>query len=169
MPSESLSTANYTAVINDLREKRAEIDRRGAEIDRAIALLETMVCGEAADIGPLRAPLVQEDQSVPGDAPDDDKAASPLLAANIGLGEACLHVLRETKGSLSTREVTTTLEQSGYQFGTKNPVNNVWSSLNYRAKQARDVVRIGKLWRYAPRGEKDPRSDAEMNGVGQHL
>src|SRR5690242_9247613 len=160
MPGDSLSTANYSAVIKDLRAKRAEIDR-------AIALLETIAPADADSARGEPANAQPVEPAVMGGEEPIRSAKKPRRAppAVNGLGEACVRILREAKRSLSTREVTTLVEQSGFQLSTKNPINNVWSALNYLAKLDREVARNGKLWRFVPTFEKGATTaSAEMNG-----
>jgi hypothetical protein len=145
MSTETISTANYAAVIADLRAKRAELDR-------TISMLEAM------------ANLPQSSQSVTlTHARTSDVFTGPIIGttsmpdhvgsgtgSNNGIGEAVANILKAHPGrALSTREVTDLLLQSGFPQQTENPINNVWSALSHRSKVKKDVIREGKNWRFA--------------------
>lgn len=148
MPSESLSTANYAAVIKDLRAKRDELNR-------TIAMLEAMANIPATQ---AQAPAVQR---------------QPAIATNTGIGDACAKILEHARGTMTTNEVFAALTANGFEFNTQNPVNNVWSALNHRTKVAGDVRKAGRgRWRYvAPTMEKPATPQFEMpqqNGLAAH-
>jgi hypothetical protein len=157
MRKEHISTANYAAVIADLRTKRDEIDR-------TIAMLEAMMPRRAA--APSAPPVQPE-------APGASESQPTVKATgNNGIGEACANIVRTHAGrELSTRDVTDLLITSGFEINTANPVNNVWSALNQRAKTAKDIERVGKKWRYAGRPEKVslPAETAHMNGAANQV
>jgi len=163
MGTESVSTANYAAVIADLRAKRDELDR-------TINMLEAMaqVSSPAQQVNkPSRPLFVMRDTD---EGPTGQFVPSMPTGGNTGIGEAVVKVLRENpERSLSTREVTDLLLKSGFPQATENPVNNVWSALSHRMKVKGDVVREGKNWRFA-RSEKGGASTfpqtAHLNGHG---
>jgi hypothetical protein len=144
MSTETISTANYAAVIADLRAKRAELDR-------TISMLEAM------------ANLPRSSQSVMlTHTRTSDVLSGPIIGistsdhvvsgtgGNNGIGEAVANILKANPGrALSTREVTDLLLQSGFPQQTENPINNVWSALSHRSKVKKDVIREGKNWRFA--------------------
>lgn len=154
MRNEKLSTANYTAVIADLRSKRDELDR----------VIETLEAMSQVNVrlSPSDAPIASS---------DDSSSPKPKFvyvnhdaARSSGIGERCAHILRERIGqSLSTRQVTDLLIASGFELKSENPTNNVWSALSHRAKTVGDVQRIGKVWQFidkkvvADQSEEEPR------------
>lgn len=142
MSEAHLSTANYSAVIADLRAKRDELDR-------TIALLEAMAGISAPAKTEELAPRVrQPDPLAPPkqSAPEPrSKDASPT-APSLGIGEVCAKVLRDAQGALSTREVTDRVLATGFEINTANPINNVWSALSHRMKVSKDIARSGRDW-----------------------
>lgn len=157
MPRESLSTANYAAVIKDLRAQRDEIDR-------TIAMLEK----RARDIESGRSEptlLVREDH--PQRSPP--KHRSRTVNGATGMGDACARFLEENEGKLfSTRDVLEALEERGFSFSTVNPMNNVWAALSHRWKSVGDVERRGKNWRFRREKAASP-EPAQINGAEQHI
>jgi hypothetical protein len=141
MAHESPSTANYAAVIKDLRAKRDELDR-------AIAILESLsllpVTETARVAVHVPAPSMRRPSLV--DYARAIEESSAHASGNNGIGEACVRVLSEAGIALTTREVTERLGRSGFKFNTKNPVNNVWSALSNRSKTKKDIRRIGEGW-----------------------
>jgi hypothetical protein len=156
MPGESLSTANYAAVINDLRAKRDDIDRTIAMLEARVLEIDPLARATARPVS-SQQPLVAARQRT-----------RPMPHGATGIGEACAKVLKDHEGStLTTREVFDLVQQSGFVVNTANPMNNVWSALKHRTKSARDVQRVGKNWRYALRREKPasaPTEVAHVNG-----
>ena len=163
MPSESSSTANYEAVIADLRAKREELDR-------TIATLELMAGTRRAS--PALPPTSQDATKMPPIQPR--LRVSPPAAAlpsGQGIGEAVAAILRRERAELTTRAVTDLLIQSGFKINTKNPFNNVWSALRHRAKVTKDIQQHEKVWRWI--GDRTPEDIGEeelrakqANGVG---
>ncbi|AGK57302.1 hypothetical protein HYPDE_28113 [Hyphomicrobium denitrificans 1NES1] len=159
MSTDSMSTANYAAVIADLRAKRDELER-------TISMLEAMAqlapSGTAAVSQPVRPVFVMD---ATADAPLGH-FVSPPATGNTGIGDAVARILKDNQGrALSTREVTDLLLRSGFPQTTENPVNNVWSALSHRMKTKGDVAREGKNWRFA-RLEKAPQANSLQNMNG---
>jgi hypothetical protein len=145
MPSESLSTANYAAVIKDLRAKRDDLDR-------TIKMLEVMAGIPANQPQEVAPPVIKRER---------------LTTASMGLGDACARVLEMARGmALNTREVYAALMKDGFEFSSDNPINNVFSALNHRTK-AGDVEKAGRgRWRYA---EKQATHQLpQPNGLAAH-
>jgi hypothetical protein len=159
MATDSLSTANYLAVINDLRAKRDELDR-------TIAMLETMAnvgsSSQTSELSPPRASSTPRLEFRPTTAGTN----------NNGIGESCANILREhgQHRPLTTRQVTDLLVQSGFEFKTANPVNNVWSALANRSKTKRDVEKVGTgCWRYIRVGKGAMQAEGPIaNGAAAH-
>lgn len=153
MTRESLSTANYAAVIKDLRSKRDEIDR-------AIATLEAMA-PESEVEKPNPVPSSPQHDTIP--------AVIRKVHGATGIGDACASFLEANTNRLfSTREVLDALVDQGFSFATVNPMNNVWAALGHRWKSVGDVERRGKKWRH--RREKAPISEpAHMNGADHQI
>ncbi len=156
MTDSHVSTANYSAVIADLRIKRAELDRTIAMLE-AMANLGTVVQSEPKAPMPVREvvrfPIAAAIEVVP--APS---------GGNTGIGEACVQILMDVGSALSTREITDMLGKTGFPLTMANPSNNVWSALNHRAKIRGDVVREGRNWRYFRGQEKSPETPV-LNGA----
>ena len=151
MRDEHISTANYAAVIADLRAKRDEIER-------TIAILEAM-----AGV----APVVGRRAHPPAEAVAPVASRTATVSLNNGIGEACARIVRENAGAaLSTREVTDRLIASGFRINAENPINNVWSALNHRVKVTGDIEQVDKRWRYVGGAEKAATPEgARMNGA----
>jgi hypothetical protein len=150
MPSDSLSTANYAAVIKDLRAKRDELDR-------TIKMLEAMASIPA-----------NQPQEAPASRPPRERM--PATTANTGIGDACARILEKAGGMpLSTREVYATLIKEGFEFNSDNPVNNVFSALSHRTK-AGDIEKAGRgRWRYsAPIEKQATHQSPHQNGLAAH-
>jgi hypothetical protein len=175
MPSDSQSTANYAAVILDLKAKRDELNR-------AISVLEAMTSqppqeGRVAvgDLEPDSTRLtVAKAREVAEARSRRAKELIPTPLPSLGIGDACVHILRTRDGALlSTRQVTNLLLGGGFELNVLNPINNVWSALAHRARTKGDVERIGRNWRYAD-PEKPQASDAveverpHLNGATPH-
>jgi hypothetical protein len=164
MRNDQISTANYAAVIADLRVKRDELDR-------TIRMLETM-----AQLG--TPPVVQ---SAPAAVSVPERASTvsvqrpwlprPQAGRSNGIGEECTKILREnaSKGPLSTRQVTDLLLGSGFKLEAKTPANNVHSALNHRSKVSGDVERVGSNWRYIGELEKGGGTDHVSGQTSQEV
>jgi hypothetical protein len=155
MPSESLSTANYAAVIRDLRAKRDELDR-------AIAFLES-VSGLAA-VAPV-SPTTQQSA-----VPEQTAAMARPELAGLSQADACIWLLRKTGFPMTTRQIAEGLADAGYKTNATDPINNVSACLHHRSKGKADVVRDGKVWRLAE--DKEPRlpskAPTSLNGAEHH-
>lgn len=168
MPSESISTANYLAVIEDLCAKRAELDRTIAMLRALAGIVDTSASATVA------APR----DSVP--KPDTVVVVAPVVqpktihnaSGNTGIGDACARILRDhdAAGPLSTRQVLDLLVRSGFELNATNPINNVWSALDNRTKAKKDIRKIGRNWRYV--GSEKPISTETVaaipNGLAPH-
>ncbi len=164
MPSENISTANYAAVVADLRTKRDELDR-------VISLLEAMaqINPASQETAAPKATVAASPQTTPSvSSPHADIKRSNVVGT--GIGEKCMTILRDHGNGqpMSTRQVTDILLQSGFELNTKSPPNNVWSALSHRAKVSRDVERAGNKWVYigpCPLCEtQESDMSAEVNG-----
>jgi hypothetical protein len=156
MPNGSLSTESYAAVIADLRAKREEIDR-------TISILEGMM--QIGPSGESQAPVSGVSEAVRVPVPSLVSNVAAPTAPLSGIGEAVVRVLQEHErsGPLTTRQVTDLLIQSGFELTTANPINNVWSALDNRAKVKKDIRRAGKNWQYCG-GDK---GSLQANGAHQ--
>lgn len=164
MPQDNISTANYVAVIADLRAKRDELDR-------VISLLEAM-----AQINPPSQTSVIATASVAMPLPVAPSIRTlhadvkPSNVVGTGIGERCMAILRDHGNArpMSTRQVTDALLASGFTLNTKSPPNNVWSALSHRAKVSKDVERVGNNWRYIGSHKKHETAEGaaqnQMNG-----
>lgn len=134
MGSDSLSTANYAAVVADLRAKRDEIDR-------TIAFLEAL-----GGVSKLVAKV--EDKVAVAPRPPTNQAAHETPIQQLAMGDASIAVLRAMSRPLTSREIMESLQRRGYDFkNAANPVNNVNSALAHRAKVRGDVARHGtRYW-----------------------
>ena len=148
MPTESLSTADYAAVINDLRAKCAEIQR-------TIAFLEALSGVRAAP-----APSVPQEQQ----RPSVTVAASPGLAG-LGQADACVWLLRKTGKPMTTREIADGLAAAGFKTLSTEPVNNVSAAMHHRSKRKGDVARDGKHWRLVTGKPANGEAMATLNGA----
>lgn len=154
MRDEHISTANYAAVIADLRAKRDEIDR-------VIAALEGMILNR-------QVVLTAKRSEVPATVTSFEPKL-PNGSGNNGIGEACARIVIESGGELTTRQVADRLIASGFQLDDrKNPINNVWSALSNRTKVAGDIEKVGKNWRPSARPYKGHQEAAHLNGAPQH-
>jgi len=145
MSTETISTANYAAVIADLRAKRAELDK-------TISMLEAMANLPKPSQGMTLTHARTSDifSSSPITGISDPAHSASGTGSNNGIGEAVAAILKAHQGrALSTREVTDLLLKSGFPQQTENPINNVWSALSHRSKVKKDVIREGKNWRFA--------------------
>ena len=181
MSEAHLSTANYSAVIADLRAKRDELDR-AIELLEKVAAIQVSLARDAGSVPVRRFRLPSPTVSRPSEPPaQSSKGNTPIPAPSpkamptpsVGIGEVCVKVLREAGKPLSTREVTDAVLATGFQINTANPVNNVWSALSHRMKATRpDISRNGRDWVYsADYTEAELQtlgSDLEMNGSGQY-
>ncbi len=157
MGIDSVSTANYDAVIADLTAKRDEFDR-------TISMLKALSPQErAASERPIQpAANVENERKEP---------ISSNTGTNNGIGDACARILHTHAGEgLSTRQVTDLLLKSGFPIHSKTPMNNVWGALDHRSKTAKDIEKVGRQWRRVSKGNaKDGASrNAQMNGPSSH-
>jgi hypothetical protein len=147
MGSDQVSTANYAAVIDDLRAKREELDR-------TISLLEAMskVAAPQSSNQEIKKKIEEPAQSET-ETGDQSLLEPGTISRSHGIGERCAAILRDQGAgkSLSTREVTDALFATGFNISAKNPTNNVWSALNHRSKVVGDVRREGNNWAYVRR------------------
>lgn len=147
MTDSHVSTANYAAVIADLRAKRDELNR-------TIAMLEAMA---NLNSSPARAEAPKAHDPVPSSLPQG--LGQGQKGANTGIGEACAQILREHGDSMSTREVTTALAEQGFSLTMANPTNNVWSALSHRSRTKGDVARDNGRWYYTGQTRKSSLAD----------
>lgn len=158
MPQNNVSTANYAAVIADLRTKRDELDRV-INLLEAMAQINQPSSGHtlaAAVAAPVPTELVM---SLHNDI-------KPSNVVGTGIGERCMTILRDQGNGhpMSTRQVTDILLASGFPLNTKSPPNNVWSALSHRAKVSKDVERVGNNWRYAGLSKKGEMQESAVSG-----
>jgi hypothetical protein len=158
MHSEQISTESYANVIADLEAKRDELDR-------IIRTLKAM-----SQLEPPATPTIvstKPEKMLPISRPSGRRRVS-RSHYSAGLGEECVRILRDcvqTGAAISTRQVTDLLLESGFELKTANPTNNVFSSLNHRAKVSGDVERVGSNWRFvSPTKGAAPEDAQQMNG-----
>jgi hypothetical protein len=145
MSESHLSTANYAAVIADLRAKRDELDRTIAMLEAMVKLSQPTQADNASR-QPSDDSRKQSAQTLAQNPPT--RASRRVGAINTGIGDAVAQVLMEQSRPLTTREVTDALAKTGFPLNMANPLNNVWSALDHRSKIRGDVIREGKAWRW---------------------
>jgi hypothetical protein len=154
----TVTTADYAAVIADLRAKRDEISR-------TIAMLEAMSQMPSDNRGPA-SEAHRPISPPPTYRPAEPKAPQPNASGNNGIGDACARIVLAQDGELTTRQVMEQLIASGFELDDrKNPANNVWSALSHRVKVAGDIEKVGKNWRAVRPSKGAQETVTPMNGA----
>lgn len=150
MRNDSLSTANYVAVINDLRCKRDEIDRLIHSLEAFIA--EPSAPPPTKNYMPISSP-----ESVIRDA-------NEMRLATMNIGEACVWVLEHSDSPLTIREIAGKLTSAGFKINSADPIKNVSAALYHRKNTKKDVTKVGKGWQMV-RGAEKAQPHAPLNGM----
>ena len=142
MRDEISSTAQYLSMINELRRDLAEANARTAKL---LTTLEYLIERHGE---PKYVPGVATNKNVatPENVRTLSVSAPTVDLTGLGVGEACMAVLRASSHPMRNRDVLEALAANGFKIESGNPLNNVTSALNHRLKKNGDVAKFGKKW-----------------------
>ena len=137
MDTKMSQKESYSAVLRDLREKRARLGARLARLDSAISAIEE----EAREVAP---------------APSGNGAAGSEwtgVFAELSITDAARKYLEMQGKAKSGREIWNALEEGGVTTSSQDPVNNLNSILN----KSHDFGRSGRgKWKLAQWPDEPP-------------
>jgi hypothetical protein len=130
---------DYDSVIADLEARRTAFN---AAIDNAIQSLRHVM---AAGAGGAAVPI--SEAAAKFSTPS--ASVTPDAFFGMGLAEAAIKLLQIVKKQQKTREIADALEAANYHHTSANFVNTVNTALYRRARDEKDVIKIGRSWALA--------------------